>query len=378
MSRVALILRDRWSVSERDRNGLDRLAQSLERRGLRCEILNLDGGAAPDTANAGPSAAASIKTGRANDLESFDATCGYVCDFLHDAGRTPSDLALIVVVSASPTLVGGVARWLGGTGAQTKPAVVLLFDDGDRQVLASSSLKAGMLVASLRHLVGATRRRPLIAAAHDELASALQDLTGWQCLVHPDHERREGAVSPMPNSAAGMRIALTSNVHDAQSAFAIPEIASELLRHEGIILMMPDWDVARSFVLRRLHEVGRVELTIDERMSPARDNDLAAAILVLPRNVYRARTSARFASFAGSGIPMVVPSDTWMGDRIGCGDAMGITYAHDTTASVVDAASTLIRELDAWRTAASAVAPLWSRREPFERFMDHIVEHGTV
>lgn len=378
MSRVAWILCDHWSVSKRDRNGLDRLAQSLERRGLRCEILNLQRPVVSDAANADPSAESSIGTTSADDLESFDATCGYVCEFLLDAGRAPPDLALLVVVSASPALVGGVARWLEETGTGTKPLVALLFDYGDRQILASSSLRVGMLVASLRRLVRATGSRPLIAAAHDELASALRDLTGWPCLVHPGPERRKGAASSVAKRVAGMRVALVSNAHDAQSAFAIPEIAIELLRHQGIVLTMHDCDVARSFALRELHGGGRIEPTIDDRTSPARGDDVAAAILVLPRNVYRARISARFASFAGSGIPMVVPSDTWMADRIGCGDAMGLTYPHDTTASVVGAASTLIRELDAWRTAASAVAPLWGRREPFERFMDGILEHCMV
>lgn len=345
---------------------------------MRCEVRNLEGRSISNAANADPSDASSIGAERADDLESFDAMCGSVCDFLLNAGRTPPELALLVVVSASPALVGGVARWLGGTGTGTKPSIALLFDYGDQQILASSTLRAGMLVASLRHLVRATGSRPLIAAAHEELASALRDLTGWPCPVHPDPERREGSVGSTANRGAGTRVALFSNVQDAQSAFAIPEIASELLRHDGMTLKMSDRDVARSFVLRRLHEGGRVELTTDDRISLGEGDDLAAAILVLPRTVYRARTSARFASFAGSGIPMVVPSDTWMADRVGCGNAMGLTYAYDTTASVVDAASILIRELDAWRAAASAVAPLWSRREAFERFMDVIAEHGML
>jgi hypothetical protein len=376
VTRVAWILCEHATRSERRRQGLEQLARILGQRGMKPEIQDLGDRLSSARPKPRPPAGSFTPSNHIDDLESSRAKSRDVAAFLHSADGTPADVTMMIIASASATLIAGAAQWLGGTGI--RPAVALLFDHGDRQTLAPTSLQASLLARSLRDLVRATGQRPWMAATHEELAQALKELTGWPCPLSPVLERHDEAVAHATNFCSTTPVALISNADDVQSAFAVPEIATELLRAPSVTLAMSSQDLERSYPLRRLYETGRIDMITEDWALRTTGLGLAAAILVLPRSGYRARISARFSSFASIGIPMVVPSNTWMADRIACGDAMGLAYDHDSTASVTGAASTLMRELVSWKAAAAAVAPMWTKRASLDPLVDAILAYRAV
>lgn len=109
--------------------------------------------------------------------------------------------------------------------------------------------------------------------------------------------------------------------------------------------------------LREIPQVSIVEGWLDDGAFVALIR--AADMLLLPyqRERYAERTSGPFALAAAAGKPAIVPSGTWMADRIARKQAAGIAYKRNP--AVFDALATAADRLAALQAQAARLAPRW-------------------
>lgn len=365
MTRSALIICDLHGRSHRYRLSLHLLAALLEKRGLLAEVQDI-ASSSPRVLLDGCTQDGLVGP-PGGDLEHHEERCQAVADSLRQMAPRASTLDLVVVASACATTIEGVARWISRTGSNA--TIALLFDHGDSITLGAGTSLAGLLAWSLRSLVRVTKRRPVLLATHEDLSLTLQRLTGQTCMTVAPVSQHIEADGPATERSTRGGIALLSDASDERSAFAVPEIATELLRDPSLRLSLAEADVKRSYALRRLQEDGKVSSVRDGRF----DVIPSAAIMVLPRGPYRQRTSRRFSALVGSGVPMIVPSDTWMAERVRRGDAAGLCFEQDTTASVLAATRIMLRNLSSWQAVAAVLAPVWLERTSMQRLADALV-----
>lgn len=85
---------------------------------------------------------------------------------------------------------------------------------------------------------------------------------------------------------------------------------------------------------------------------------------------YRQRNSGIFSEAVAAGAVAVVPSATWLGDRIEAGRAAGVVYHGDEPGDVADAVRRCVAALPALREAAAALAAPWREAESFGAALD--------
>jgi glycosyltransferase involved in cell wall biosynthesis len=109
--------------------------------------------------------------------------------------------------------------------------------------------------------------------------------------------------------------------------------------------------------LREFPQVSLVEGWLDDGAFLALIR--AADMLLLPyrRLRYAERTSGPFTLAAAIGRPAVVPSGTWMADRIARKQAAGIAYKRD--AAIFDALAAAVDRLSLLQAQAVKLAPRW-------------------
>lgn len=124
---------------------------------------------------------------------------------------------------------------------------------------------------------------------------------------------------------------------------------------------------------RELRRYVGVSLTlIEESLEPDAFNSLLASadIILLPYNgpAYGQRSSGLLGEALALGIPLVVPSNTWMAD---VGAERVVVF--ENAAGILPAIETMLRNLPALTAAARAGAAAWRRRHSPERLLDTLV-----
>jgi glycosyltransferase involved in cell wall biosynthesis len=96
-----------------------------------------------------------------------------------------------------------------------------------------------------------------------------------------------------------------------------------------------------------------------------------ADILLFPyeRASYRLRCSGVFAEAASCGKVLVVPSGTWMADRITNGEAAGVIYDGNESAAIADAVIAAVENLPTLASAAWQARPIWPKKYSTEAFV---------
>jgi len=97
-----------------------------------------------------------------------------------------------------------------------------------------------------------------------------------------------------------------------------------------------------------------------------------ADLLLFPydRIPYRQRNSDVLIEAGLLGLPVVVPSETWLSDQVNSGSVAGIVFEGDDAASMAEALGRCVNELPTLRKEARARAVYWRENQGIEPFLN--------
>lgn len=301
------------------------------------------------------------------------------------SGLTDADRAENVVVwpTASATALSATAHWLHRIEPARRPSVAAVFHriDGEterstamatvphatlrlaalelRRVIGRSRLLIGATTAGLAERIGNLMLQPVGACpapcptdqAGGERSAARR--SGPPLVAFPGMPRLEKGAAELPavlaattrrRPEAKLAVQTAASAVDAPSLPPVPDLPQ-----------VEAWDgILSDDVYRRL--IGE------------------ASVVVLPyrRRDYRMRCSAVFVDAVAAGCIMVVPGDTWMGDEIAAGHAVGIAYRDEGPEAVAAAVDEALGRLDPLLAMAAAAVGPWSRRHGVGPWLDWV------
>lgn len=291
------------------------------------------------------------------------------------------------------------AAWLAELPARKRPFILLLFvsdrwnrkgpEERERQVAEFRILAAE--IAELAGREPAVARRLLFAChtpgGRDELASLL----GTRVLLSPMAELDPGIVPldwssrPAPSAERPPRIAVVGGARPEKGFGRLPAIVHASRERTAAVFLLQlfneqlspeEWDA-----LCRLAEEPGVEAARGELDRAGYLGLFAAADLMLfpySRIPYKQRPSGILSEAILSGLPVVVPSGTWLAEQVESGAAAGVVYEGDEPEAVAGAIAGCIAGLPALQALARERAPAWRRSHSLEPFLDWFEEQIAV
>jgi glycosyltransferase involved in cell wall biosynthesis len=277
------------------------------------------------------------------------------------------------------------AAWLAELPARKRPFILLLFvsdrwnrkgpEERERQVAEFRTLAAELAGR------GPAVERRLLFACHtpggrDELVSLL----GTRVLLAPMAELEAGIVPadrPVPSVQGPPRVAVVGGARPEKGFDRLPAIVQASRERTAAVFLLQlfneqlspeEWDA-----LCRLAEEPGVEAARGQLDRAGYLGLFAAADLMLfpySRIPYKQRPSGIFSEAVLSGLPVVVPSGTWLAEQVEEGAAAGVVYEGDEPEAVATGLARCIADLPALQAQARERAPAWRRRHSLETFLD--------
>jgi glycosyltransferase involved in cell wall biosynthesis len=273
----------------------------------------------------------------------------------------PSDLFWMPVTRARE--IAGVAEWLIKLGV--RPRVAIGFQDLHHPV-GPGSVRGLIHRLAARRLVQAVGQERVFAHATNRrlaqrLAAALNlgiHLVPQTLFYDPP---APAAVPPTLPAGDGPLVACLGVPRPDKSGLPLPDIVREALRRRPdlrfVIQVNGAENNAALMTLERMPQVQLVKTWLDDGAFVALIQ--AADMLLMPyrRDRYAERTSGPFSFAAAYGRPAIVPSGTWMAERIARKQAAGIAYKRD--AAVIDALTVAADRLTDLHSQAARLAQRW-------------------
>jgi glycosyltransferase involved in cell wall biosynthesis len=320
---------------------------------------------------------------------SFDERTALFLRMLHehvDPVVRRDDRVLLTV--ATQCEARALATWLAELPARKRPFILCLFpsdrwnrkgpEERERQVAELRTVAAEIASRGL-----AAQRRLLFASHTRGIQAELQSLLGTRVLLAPMAELDSGItpsrrhLSPTPPTAAAPRIAIVGGARPEKGFDRLPAIVRAsrertttvfLLQLFNEQLSVEEWEA-----LLRLAEEPGVE-AIHGELDRAGYLALfqAADLMLFPyaRLPYKQRPSGILSEAVLAGLPVVVPSGTWLAEQVTAGAAAGAVFEGDTPEAVAVAIEACLTDLPALQALARERAPAWRRSQTLEPFLD--------
>ena len=297
----------------------------------------------------------------------------------------------VLLTVATQCEARALAAWLAELPVWKRPFLLVLFpsdrwnrkgpEERERQVAEFRTVAAELAAR------GPAAQRRLLFASHtrggrEELAALL----GTRVLLAPMTELDAGIVPverPAPSAESPPRVARVAIVGGARPEKGfdrLPAIVEASRERTAAVFLLQlfneqlsplEWEA-----LCRLAEEPDVEAAHGELDRAGYLALFAAADLMLfpyARLNYKQRPSGIFSEAVLAGLPVVVPSGTWLAEQVESGAAAGVIYAGEEPAAVTAVAAALercIADLPALQAKARKCAPAWRRRHSLEPFLD--------
>jgi len=306
-----------------------------------------------------------VAVGDAFDQDWKDFRAGarrYAAD-LDLAGIEPRSTDLFWMPTARAREAAGLADWL--TRHKARARVALGFQQLLRPVEAGNveGLVHRLAARSLLDSVG--EERIFAYATNHRLARRLATAMNLGIHLAPQPVFYNlSATAPFPGALPagdGPLVACVGVPRPEKTALALASLvrgALDLRRDLRFVIQVNGTRLDPSLAaLREIPQVALVKGWLDDADFVALIR--AADMLLLPyqRERYAERTSGPFALAAAAGKPAIVPSGTWMADRIARKQAAGIAYARDS--AIYDALAAAAARLPLLQAQAARLAPRW-------------------
>jgi glycosyltransferase involved in cell wall biosynthesis len=274
------------------------------------------------------------------------------------------------------------AAWLAELPAAKRPFLLVLFvsDRWNRkgpEERARQVAEFRLLAAELAARGPAAQRRLLFACHTPGLQAELLSLLGTRVLLSPMAELDSGISPAAPRAPQTPRVAIVGGARPEKGFDLLPAIVAASRERTAAVFLLQlfneqlapeEWDA-----LRRLATEPGVEAAHGQLDRAGYLALFAAADLMLfpyARIPYKHRPSGIFGEAVLSGLPVVVPSGTWLAEQVEMGAAAGVIYEGDTAHAVAAGLERCIGDLPALRALARERAPAWRRSQTLEPFLD--------
>jgi glycosyltransferase involved in cell wall biosynthesis len=278
-----------------------------------------------------------------------------------------------------------LAAWLAELPASRRPWILVLFpadrwnrkgpEERERQVAEFRTFAAELAARG----PGAQSR--LLFASHTRgLRDELAALLGTRVLLSPMPELDPGpAFDGTAEQAVGRppRVAVVGGARPEKGHDRLPAIVRASRERTRAVfslqlfneqLAAADWAA-----LCRLAAEPGVEAAWGELDRAAYQALFTTADLMLfpyARLPYRQRPSGILSEAILAGLPVVVPSGTWLAEQVEAGAAAGVVYPGDAPEDVAAAIAGCIADLPALASQARERAAAWRRSHSLEPFLD--------
>lgn len=324
---------------------------------------------------------------------SFDQRTAQFVALLHrhvDRRARSGDRLLLTV--ATQCEARALARWLGKRPARRRPWTVALFlsdrwnragaDEREQQMeeLAAAAAELAELAPEAAH-------RLILGAVTSGLRAEIGGLLGVEIGLAPIPllAGRSGAEGDalvrraLPPEGVPPRVAVIGGARPEKGSNRLPAIFAacrELGPIELVLHLVNELLPAESFAeLLRLGEapgVRAVHGALDREAYLALFDDADPVLLPYARIPYRQRASGVLIEAAAAGLPVVVPSGTWLAEQVESGDAAGTIYAGDDPASIAAAVRRCSEALPALSRHSAERARSWREHHSVDAVLDWV------
>jgi glycosyltransferase involved in cell wall biosynthesis len=286
----------------------------------------------------------------------------YIAD-LDQSGIEPRASDLLWIPTARAREIAGFADWL--LKHAVRPRVVLGFHRLMRPMEPGSVEGLIHRLAARRLVEAVGRDHILIYTNHYRVARHMAAAMNFAVHLAPMPLFYDppalGAKPPTLPNGKGPLVACVGVPRPDKSGLPLPDIVREALRRRADLRFVIQVNGAENnsalMTLERMPQVQLVKTWLDDGAFVALIQ--AADMLLMPyrRDRYAERTSGPFSFAAAYGRPAIVPSGTWMAERIARKQAAGIAYKRD--AAVIDALTVAADRLPALQEQAARLAQRW-------------------
>lgn len=273
---------------------------------------------------------------------------------------------VLFLPTATPHELAGVGLWLQQRRAAVK--VAALFHWGGAKSHQPGTWAGAFLRMAAKSLDAANPKAVWIGATQQALADDIAPVVGRSVHVMPSLTFfGEGAAGkPRPRTERPL-IGALGGIRPAKASHLLPEIIATALRdgvYARFVVQCHDGQgVPEEYQRLAAHpQVTVLDRWLNEAEMDRLLTELDVALMPYSRSTYAGMVSGTFTLAAGYGIPCVVPSATWMAERLRGGEAAGVAYDGEGAAVVLGALKSLLSRLDAHRDRARILAEAWRRR----------------
>lgn len=308
---------------------------------------------------------------------SSDPYDGRLLDFFHCKGQLACDLDavaaavsdadLFLLPTATPRELAGLALWL--QQRQIRARVAAIFHWGGETTFVPGTVEGALLRQAARDLSSCRPIAVQFRATHERLATGLTGPLSSPVILSPsmtyfgnDSSRR--VKDRMLKHRSLTRMGILGGIRPEKGAQMLLEIAQGLRSLTSPIqLTVQAHGQNHPLLLLSESEIGVPIHVAPEWLPEDQMADLCSSldVAVLPydRNVYSHAVSGIFTFLSGLGVPCIVPSGTWMSDRIQTGETAGISYEGDSPSDIADALRKYMARKHELRLASANLASNW-------------------
>lgn len=304
---------------------------------------------------------------------SNDPFDGRLIDFTTGEQRLCADLIsneidlvdgdLLFLPTATSRELAGIASWVERLGARVH--IAALFHWGTHRVYQRGGLEAALLRQAGRKMSATEPMSMWMAATQEDLARGLSGPLGCEVATYPSATFFD-AIPKRTGSKDGVNIGFIGGMRNEKGGPLLPYIvalAATLAPSFNFIVQCHSGfeDNAALDEMARLHNCTLVRDWLDADSMLNLCSTLDVAILPYDRRFYASAVSGVFTYLSGIGIPCLVPSSTWMSNRIASEDAAGHVYEGTSAEDILTALMRMSAELIPLRQQADRKAAGWQR-----------------
>jgi hypothetical protein len=321
------------------------------------------------------------------DFLSRSYAIGEGCRRMNEAAGGEPDVVMFTFAEAS--VLNGAAEWLADLAPERRPTVVFNFHRQEIALQAEAgrtrlSGPAWPLTASahrIRALMPADKL--LLTAVDARLAVLLEAELGLRCVNSPmaqhfgvkeRQDRGAGAAHPVVSAMGIARI--------TKGAERLAAIAFHLFAERPDVrffLQCGTPSTAESFRQALKKADCDRELDIALKLSSEQYYQQVARsdLILMPYSaqIYAFQSSGVFSDAVGAGVPVVVPANTWMSDRLQEGFGAGAIFPDERPQVIARSIVAALDVLPRLKASAASSAARWREAHSAQRYLEFVLKN---
>lgn len=312
-------------------------------------------------------------------LSDFHKTAESFAADLATAGARIADGDLCLFPTATIAELKGFGDWV--KASELHPAVAAIFHWGDASAFSPGRLDGALARLTARTLEAAELQDVWVSATQERLAGPLSAVFGTQPRVTSSvtfHPQRNSAGRDRQTSTEPIKVGLLGTPRGPKGFDAVLNLldGSQPAAQQYEFLMQAYGEDYPEYA--ELQSIARNNLTLYSPWLPEETflsllESLDCALLPYNRRAYAAMVSGIFTLAAGLGLPLVVPSGTWMSERIDSGEAAGVVYEGEDHGDLLEALHEFSTRREELTAQAASKAEAWRRAYSAERMIEDLL-----